>query len=81
MGQRMGKKTKSLGEKSDQELVKLLAEKRRKLVDYQMEKSTLKLKKVQIISQVRREIARILTLLRAREIRASLEGGSKNESS
>ena len=75
----MSKKTKLLREKNSSELTKLVAEKRRKLVDYQMEKATLKLKKTQTISQTKREIARILTLLRKREIKESLKGGSQNE--
>lgn len=73
----MGKKTGDLREKSDQELAKFLAEKRQKLVDYQMQKTTLKLKNTQKIFQTKRDIARILTFLRERKIQASVGGGLK----
>lgn len=64
-------------EKTDQELTKLLAEKRQALVDCRLQKATLKLKNNQKISQAKREVARILTLLREKEIEDSLKGGLK----
>lgn len=73
----MGKKTKQLQEKSDLELVKLLAEQKQKLLDYRLEQASLKLKNSQKISQTKREIARILTLLQGRRIQASAAGGLK----
>lgn len=73
----MGKKTKDLREKSDQDLTKLLVETRQKLVGYQTQKTTLKLKNTQKISQIKRDVARILTFLRERKIQASVGGGSK----
>jgi large subunit ribosomal protein L29 len=73
----MGKKTKDLREKTDQDLTKLLAETRRKLVGYQTQKTTLKLKNTQKISQIKRDIARLLTFLREREIQASIGKGLK----
>lgn len=71
----MGKKTKQWREKSDSELVKLLAEQKQKLLDYRLQQASLKLKNSQKIAQTKREIARILTLFREREIQAPAAGG------
>jgi len=64
----MKKKLGELRGKTKTELLKLLAKKRQEQVLGKMEQSALKLKNVKKISQIRKEIARILTLIKEKEI-------------
>lgn len=65
---KMKKKTKGLREKTKEELLSLLEEKRRDLLRYGMELAAAKLKNVKKISRIKKEIARILTIIKEKEI-------------
>lgn len=67
----MNKKVKHLREKNKEELLSLLEEKRRDILRCRMELVTAKLKNVKKISQIKKEIARILTII------DSSDGGGK----
>lgn len=57
-------KIKELRQKTEKELVDLLAEDRRKLGQHKFDLSSKKLKNVREIRELRKEIARILTFLK-----------------
>jgi large subunit ribosomal protein L29 len=67
----MGRRVAQLRELSDEELASRLAEARQELFNLRFQHATGRLDNTARLGQVRREIARILTLLREREIAAA----------
>lgn len=69
-------KAKELREKTDEELRALLAEKRKDLVNFRLKLITGVVDNVRMGREIRKDIARILTILREREL-ASGKGKKK----
>lgn len=67
----MGRRAAQLRELSDEELASRLAEARQELFNLRFQHATGQLDNTARLGQVRREIARIQTLLREREIAAA----------
>lgn len=67
----MGRRTAQFRELSDGELASRLAEARQELFNLRFQHATGQLDNTARLGQVRREIARILTLIREREIAAA----------
>lgn len=67
----MGRRAAQLRELSDEELASRLAEARQELFNLRFQHATGQLDNTARLGQVRREIARIQTLLREREISAA----------
>jgi large subunit ribosomal protein L29 len=67
----MGRRVAQLRELSDEELASRLAEARQELFNLRFQHATGQLDNTARLGQVRREIARIQTLLREREIAAA----------
>lgn len=75
----MKKDLKEIVSKTEGELKDLLSEKRKELSNLSLDNKQNKLKNTRVIFNTRKEIARILTLVRERELAAPKFGDGTNE--